>query len=160
MAWHEAHDRGVPMAENRRALIAAHPGKEALIRAWDERWPDMFNGWVEGMQALVSELEQAGVPQYGLTNYPAEKMSHLVTILPAIARFTDVIVSGDEGVIKPEPAIYAITRQRIGLDPARVIFLDDREVNVAAAREAGFQAEVFTGATAARLTLRARGLPV
>ncbi|MCC5995448.1 MAG: HAD-IA family hydrolase [Oceanicaulis sp.] len=160
MAWHQAHDRGVAMAENRRALIEAHPDKSDLILAWDTRWAEMFDGWVTGMEALVAGLKAAGIPQYGLTNYPAEKIPHLYETLPPLARFRDVIVSGDEGVIKPDPAIYAIARARIGLDPARVIFLDDREENVIAARAAGFQAEVFTGAQAARLTLRAHGLPV
>ncbi len=160
MAWHQAHDRGVPMADNRRALIAAHPDKADLILAWDTRWAEMFNGWVAGMEALVAGLETAGVAQYGLTNYPAEKIPHLYDILPALTRFRDVIVSGDEGVTKPDPAIYAITRQRIGLDPAQVIFLDDRPENVDAARLAGFQAELFTGEASARAALRHRGFPV
>lgn len=159
MAWHQAHDRGAPMAENRRVLIEAHPDKKDLILAWDTRWAEMFNGWVTGMEALVAELEAAGIAQYGLTNYPAEKIPHLYEILPALTRFRDVIVSGDEGVTKPDPAIYAITRDRIGLDPGEVIFLDDREENVRAAREAGFQAELFTGELSARAALRARGLP-
>jgi len=160
MGWHQAHDRGVPMADNRRALIEAHPDKAELILAWDTRWAEMFNGWVAGMEALVAELETAGVPQYGLTNYPAEKIAHLYEILPALTRFRDVIVSGDEGVVKPDPAIYAIARARIGVDPGEVIFVDDREENVRAARTAGFQAELFTGAPAAREALRTRGLPV
>jgi 2-haloacid dehalogenase len=160
MAWHQAHDRGVPMAENRLALIDAHPDKKDLILAWDTRWAEMFDGWVAGMEALVAELESAGIPQFGLTNYPAEKISHLYDILPALARFHDVIVSGDEGVVKPDPAIYAITRARIGMDPGEVIFLDDREENVRAARAAGFQAEIFTGEPSARAALRACGLPV
>jgi HAD superfamily hydrolase (TIGR01509 family) len=160
MAWHQAHDRGVPMADNRRALIDAHPDKAELIEAWETRWAEMFDGWITGMDALVGELEQAGIAQYALTNYPAEKIPHLYKTFPPIARFRDVIVSGDEGVVKPDPAIYAITRARIGLDPAEVIFLDDRPDNVSAARAAGFQAELFTGEPAARAALRARGLPV
>ncbi len=160
MAWHQAHDRGVPMAENRLALIDAHPDKKDLILAWDTRWAEMFDGWVAGMEALVAELESAGIPQFGLTNYPAEKIPHLYEILPPLARFHDVIVSGDEGVVKPDPAIYAITRDRIGMDPGEVIFLDDREENVRAARAAGFQAEIFTGEPSARTALRACGLPV
>ncbi|WBQ10726.1 HAD-IA family hydrolase [Hyphomonadaceae bacterium ML37] len=160
MAWHQAHDRGVPMAENRLALIEAHPEKAELIEAWETRWPEMFDGWITGMKALVGELETACIAQYALTNYPAEKIPHLYDTFPSIARFRDVIVSGDEGVVKPDPAIYAIARARIGLDPAQVVFLDDRQENVAAARAAGFQAELFTGESAARAALRTRGLPV
>lgn len=160
MAWHQAHDRGVPMADNRRTLLDAHPDKAGLIEAWDTRWAEMFDGWITGMDALVEALEAAGAPQFALTNYPAEKIPHLRATYPAIARFRDIIVSGDEGVVKPDPAIYAIARARIGLDPGEVIFIDDREENVTAARAAGFQAELFTGEPAARAALRARGLAV
>jgi len=160
MAWHLAHDRGVPMAENRKALIAAHPDKAGLIRAWDTRWPEMFDGWVEGMEQLVLELESARIPQYALTNMPAEKIDYIRAAYPPVARFLDVIVSGEEGVIKPDPAIYEITVQRIGFAPQETVFLDDSPPNVEAARRFGFQAEIFESAAQARAALRERGLPV
>ena len=77
MAWHTEHDRGVPMAENRKPLIDAHPDKADLITAWDTRWPDMFDGWITGMEAVVDRLSALGVAQYALTNLPAEKWSHI-----------------------------------------------------------------------------------
>ena len=119
MAWHQRHDAGVPMAENRKALIEAHPDKAELIKAWETRWADMFDGWVEGMEAIVETLESAGVPQYALTNLPAEKWPHILSTYPAIARFDAHVVSGQEGVIKPDPEIYEITRARIAHAPDR-----------------------------------------
>lgn len=160
MAWHQRHDAGVPMAENRKALIAEHPGKADLIRAWETRWPDMFDGWVDGMEAIVEALESAGVPQYALTNLPAEKWPHILSTYPAIARFDAHVVSGEEKVVKPDPKIYQITKARIAHAPEDVIFIDDRAENIEAARAAGFQGVVFENAAQVRRALSDRGLPV
>lgn len=160
MAWHQRHDAGVPMAENRKPLIAAHPDKADLITAWDTRWADMFDGWVDGMEAIVEALESAGIAQYALTNMPAEKWPFILSHYPAIARFDAHVISGEEGVIKPDPAIYDITRARIAHAPEDTVFIDDRADNIEAARAAGFQGVVFEAAGQVRRALEARGLPV
>lgn len=160
MAWHGAHDRGVSMADNRARLIARFPEHAALIEAWDTRWDEMFDGWIAGMEPIVARLEAQGVRQYGLTNLPAEKWPHIKETYPAIARFADVIVSGAEGVMKPDLEIYRRTRRRLAEPAGEVLFIDDREVNVRAGCAAGFLGHVFTGAAAARAVLRAHGLPV
>lgn len=54
------------------------------------------------------------------------------------------IYSDEEGVRKPDPRIYAIACERLGLPPAEIVFLDDLPANVAAARAAGLQAVLFT----------------
>ena len=160
MDWHGAHDRGASMAENRRGLVAAHPDKADLIRAWDERWDEMFDGWVAGMDALFAELDAAGVAQYALSNLPAEKWSPLLAMYPALERLRETVVSGAEGVAKPDRRIYAITAERIGHRPEETVFIDDKPANVAAAAEAGFPGLVFTDAATTRAALRKAGLPV
>src|SRR5699024_2148963 len=54
------------------------------------------------------------------------------------------VVSGREGLIKPDPAIFEILRERFGLDPVRTVFVDDLPANVEAARSPGFLGLVFT----------------
>ena len=158
MAWHTAHDRGVPMAENRIPLIAQHPDKAALIEAWDTRWPDMFDGWIDGMEAVVARLEAGGVAQYALTNLPDEKWPHIQQTYPAINRFAAVVVSGAVKLAKPDPAIYRLTIERIGHAPEDTLFIDDREDNVRAAEAAGFKGHVFAGADGAIAALKAHGV--
>jgi putative hydrolase of the HAD superfamily len=46
-------------------------------------------------------------------------------------------------VAKPDPRAYEIVAERLGVAPGDCLFLDDREVNVLAAREVGMRAEVF-----------------
>lgn len=145
MAWHNEHDRGVPMSENRRHLIDAHPQFEAAIRAWETRFPEMLNGTVPGTSEIMDRLAGAGIPQYALTNLPAEWVDPVHALYPSMAHMRDVIVSAHEGVVKPDRRIYEITDQRLPYDPTEVVFFDDRAENVAAAREYGFDAEIFTG---------------
>lgn len=156
-AWHARHDAGVSMADNRKALIAAHPDQADLITAWDTRWPDMFDGWITGMESIVDALETQSVAQYALTNLPAEKWPHILATYPAIARFHAHVVSGEEGLIKPDPRIYALTASRIAHAPEETVFFDDRQDNVDAAIKAGFDAVRFENAQSVRAALTARG---
>jgi len=160
MDWHSRHDAGVSMAENRAALIEAHPDKADLIIAWDTRWAEMFDGWVEGMEPIVHALEADAVAQYALTNLPAEKWPHILQTYPAIAGFAAHVVSGEEGLIKPDPRIYETTAARIAHAPAETVFFDDRQDNVDAARAFGFDAVRFENADQVRAELARRGLTV
>ncbi|MFC4725622.1 HAD family hydrolase [Glycocaulis abyssi] len=158
MDWHEAHDRGVSMADNREALIARHPGKAALIKAWDTGWNAMFNGYVEGMEGLVEALHTRGVPQYALSNMPAEKWPEVLALYPAFTLFETALISGQEGLVKPDPAIYALAISRIGTPPHETLFIDDRLDNIEAGAKAGFAVHHFAGAPALRAELDRLGL--
>lgn len=160
MDWHSEHDRGVSFAENRAALTARHPEHADLIAAWDERWAEMFDGWVEGMAGLVETLHSQGVPQHGLSNMPAEKWPGVRAMYPALDLLDVVVISAEENLIKPDPAIYARTIDRLPQPPSEVLFVDDRADNVDAAERAGFMGHHFTGAATLFDDLRARGLTV
>lgn len=54
-----------------------------------------------------------------------------------------LIYSHEEGIVKPERRIFELTCERLGVQPAEIVFLDDVEANVAAARELGIQAILF-----------------
>ncbi|MED5550731.1 MAG: HAD family phosphatase [Pseudomonadota bacterium] len=158
MDWHAAHDRGVPMAENREHLIAKYPHYEDAIRAWETGLDGMLDGSVPGTDVVMDTLAGRGVPQYALTNLPAEWVEPVKALYPQMAHMRDVIVSAHEGVIKPDRRIYEITAARLPFAPEEVVFFDDREENVTAARTFGFDAEVFEGEGPLKAALAARGL--
>ncbi|MEP3072291.1 HAD family phosphatase [Maricaulis sp.] len=158
MDWHAAHDRGVPMAENREPLIAKYPHYEDAIRAWETGIDGMLNGSVPGTDIVMDTLAERGVPQYALTNLPAEWVEPVNALYPQMAHMKDVIVSAHEGVIKPDRRIYEITAMRLPFAPEEVVFFDDREDNVTAARDFGFDAEVFRGEGPLKTALAGRGL--
>ncbi len=157
--WHASHDAGVPMEATIAAKISQHPEHAAHIRAWRSEWLDMFNGYVAGVPALIARLEEQRVPLYGLSNIPAEVSRETFDAFPIIHVLRDVVVSGVEGVIKPDRRIYEIALERMGRpDPGQVLFIDDREENVAAARDLGFHAHRFEDAAGLEAELGRHGL--
>jgi len=159
MDWHVQHDLGVSMAENAARLIAQYPEYETEILAWRTRWLDMFEGYVPGMPPLMARLEERRVPLYGLSNLPAEIAEETFDAFPMIRLLRDVIVSGAEKVIKPDPRIYQIALDRMGNpDPADVLFIDDRLANIEAAEALGFRGHHFGGAEGLEQVLIAEGL--
>jgi 2-haloacid dehalogenase len=77
---------------------------------------------------------------------------------PVLDRFDGVLISGEVGTCKPDPAIYRHCEDRFGFTAADAVFLDDNADNVAGAIAAGWDAFVFTEAAPARAELAARGL--
>lgn len=150
MAWHVNHDRGTSFADNAATLIAEHPRYEREILDWGNRWFDMFHGYVEGTPDLIDRLQAKGRPLYALSNVPAEIWPGMLDRFEHLHRFEDVVVSGRERCVKPDPRIYEISLQRMDNPaPDTVLFIDDSEMNTKAAAALGF--EVHTFKTAARL---------
>ena len=158
LAWHTAHDRGVPMDANIEARIADYPEFADDIRAWKTQWLDMFEGYVAGMPELIGRLESRRHPLFALTNLPAEKAEETFGAFPMLRVFRNVLVSGVVGVVKPDPAIYRLALDMMGCPPDEVLFIDDRADNTDAARAMGFQTHTFTDAGALERDLIAHGL--
>lgn len=157
--WHFQHDVGRPFAESSAELIALHPEHAALINAWGERFSDSIGPALPGMAALVAELDAAGVPLFGITNFSGEFWVPFRAREQAMFdRFRDIVVSGDEKLVKPDPAIYALAIDRFGFPADRLIFIDDRLDNVEGARAAGMHAHHFAGAEPLRAELAQHGL--
>lgn len=159
MDWHTDHDRGVPMAENARRLKAVYPHHADEIDAWRERWFDMFDGYVDGTDEIIARLDAQGHPLFGLSNMPAEVWSETRRRFPVLERLRDVVVSGEEGCVKPDPRIFEITLQRLGGREAQdIFFIDDSARNVEAARQLGFQTHHFQSADGLERALRHEGI--
>jgi 2-haloacid dehalogenase len=158
--WHVRHDAGVPFAENRRGLIAAFPQWQAWIEAYGDRFFEMFGGPVAESVGILEEIRAAGLPTYAITNWPGETFSRSQELFPFLKGFQGVVVSGYEGVLKPDPRIYRLLFDRFRLDPARCLFIDDSPANVAGAEAVGMPAIHFTDPARMRADLVARGVPI
>lgn len=158
--WHFQHDAGRPLAEMVEERIAEFPHAEPLIRAYQARFNETIPGPVAGMTELVEQLHEAGVPLYIITNFGDEFWSMFRPTQPLFDRFEDILVSGVEKLVKPDPAIYRRALDRFGLEATRTLFIDDVPENIAGAASVGIDGHVFTGAPAATQWLRDRGLPV
>ncbi|MFN8196228.1 MAG: HAD-IA family hydrolase [Nocardioidaceae bacterium] len=108
-----------------------------------------------GTRDLVARVRAAGHRVAFLSNMPHMMTSEVLQRLDGV--FDDGVFSCDAGWAKPEPEVFRVAEERLSLDRARTLFLDDRLVNVEAARAAGWSAEVFTDAGAAAVMLEAAG---
>ncbi len=156
--WNAELDRGRPFAEGVAELVERHPEHAANIAAYHERWPEMVAGDIPGTVEVLAELRAAGVPLYALSNWSAETFAITRGRFEFLEWFDGLLVSGEERVTKPDPAIFRLLLDRFGLDPAATVFVDDAEANVAAARRLGIDAIRFTGPEDLRRELVARRL--
>ena len=157
--WHFQHDAGRRFAETSAELAERYPHHADLIAAWGPRFNESIRGPVAGMHEIVRELDEAGVPIFGLTNFSGEFFpAFRAEWEDVFAPFRDIVVSGDERLVKPDPAIYRLAIERFGVVPQETVFVDDNPTNVAAARGEGIDAVQFTDAAAFRAKLVESGL--
>ena len=146
MDWHLQHDAGRDFADTSAELIALHPHRRDLILAWGERFEETIIGPVPGMLELLRELDAAGVPLFAITNFSHEFFPPFRTKHAEIFdRFRDIVVSGDERLIKPDPAIYHLALSRFALAPGEAIFIDDSMPNIENASASGLVGHHFEG---------------
>jgi len=157
--WHFQHDEGRPFAETSAELSALYPEHADLIAHWGPRFSETIPGMLPGMAELVAEIDSAGVPLFAITNFSGEFWRPFRDREAAtFDRFRDIVVSGDERLVKPDPAIYHLALDRFGLQPGEAVFIDDRADNVAAANDVGMHGLHFVDAPTLRGQLNALGL--
>ena len=88
----------------------------------------------EAMFAAVQGARRAGIRtgllsnSWGSENYPHHRFDGL---------FDTLVISGDVGIRKPDPAIFALAAERLAVTPAECVFVDDLDRNIEAAEDAG-----------------------
>jgi 2-haloacid dehalogenase len=158
MEWHHAHDLGIPPEETSPPLIAEHPEHAERIWAWTQRTEEMVGGPIEGSVEVLRSLKAAGVPCYALTNmetwtYPVRRERFAF-----LRCFDGTVVSGFEGVAKPDVRIFELLLDRFDLNAATTVMVDDSAQNVAAARSVGMPAIEFESPDQLRRCFQEAGL--
>ena len=151
--WHFQVDEGRALADIVTERCAEFPDHAPLILAYATRFNETIAGPVDGMVDLIAELERDGVPLFAITNFGAEFWADFRPTARLMEPFRDILVSGEEKLAKPDPAIFTRAIARFGVDPARSLFIDDRADNVAAAESVGLIGHHFTDAARLRHAL-------
>ena len=146
LEWHAQHDAGRPAAEMVAERSALFPRHATLIADWFTRFNESIPGPVPGSLELVERLLANGIPLHGITNFGADTWAGFRPTAPMFDSFRDIVVSGDEKLAKPDPAIYALAERRFGYAPEAMLFIDDSLPNVEAARARGWHAHHFIDA--------------
>lgn len=156
--WNLEQDRGRSWGDAEALLIADHPEKEALIRAFRTHWHEMVSHAYQDSVDIMLDLIQQGRDVTMLTNFAADTFKQAQEMFPFLKVPRGVTVSGEIGMIKPDREIYDTHVKSFGLDPSACLFIDDSEKNVEGAIAAGWQSVHFTGAAKLREDLAGFGI--
>jgi len=156
--WNWMQDAGRGFDEAVAELSARFPDQAPLIAAYHQRWEEMVPHAFDDTVAVLESLKAAGVPLYGITNFPAEKFELTRRRFPFFALFDGITVSAQVRLMKPDPAIFRHFLEGHGRTAGECVFIDDSPINVAAARRLGFHGVEFSGAADLRRRLETWGL--
>jgi 2-haloacid dehalogenase len=154
-AWHAPHDRGVSTAASCAELATQHPHLSAPIWAWSRRSEEMIGGVDVGSVDVLRAVRETGLPCYALTNTEEETYPLRLERFPFLGWFDGTVVSGREGVAKPDPAIFIRVLNRFSLSPRTTLMIDDTKENLDAARKLGMQTILFRSSGQLRTELEA-----
>jgi 2-haloacid dehalogenase len=135
--WNERQDAGRSFDEATQELLPHHADKIELIEAFGKRFDEMVPGAIDGSVEVLAELKSHGVPLYAITNWSAETFPPLRKRFEFLSWFQAIVVSGDEGMMKPDPRIFRVLFERHAVVPSSAVFIDDVADNAAAAEALG-----------------------
>jgi len=141
----ELVDRGGDFRETVYETARRHPDMASEIRQWHDRWIDLAGPVIDGSVTLMRRLRAKGVPVMALSNFGIGSFALAETHYDFLAEFDRRYVSGDMGVIKPDPEIYAMVESDCGIAPNALLFTDDRPANIAVAAARGWRTHLFEG---------------
>jgi putative hydrolase of the HAD superfamily len=124
---------------NQRTLTEAEV--EQLV-FWDS---DQWTNVNPEMLDFARKMKANGIRTAILSNMQQEMLKFMRTKFDWLGEFDVQMYSCEEGIVKPEAAIYLECCKRLGSDPANSLFLDDKQPNIDGAWNAGLQALLFVG---------------
>ncbi len=159
-AWNHEMDLGKPFAQAIAERTMLFPEHAALLSEWKSGWERMLGGAIEESVALLADLKAAGYRVAALTNWSAETFPVARARYPFLGWFEDIVISGVEGIAKPDPEMFALALRRTGFVAERTVFIDDNLPNVIGARAAGMHTIHFASPQQCRTALQALGVRV
>jgi len=157
-AWNLERDKGDSWAEAMERNKADYPQWAEVFDLYTERWAETLGGSHEDTVQILRELKARGTPLYALSNWSAEMFPHAEATYDWLQLFDGVVVSGRVGMIKPDRDIFDYLLRTYGLRAEDLLFIDDHEPNVVAARSYGIHSHHFTDPEELRRELVATGL--
>lgn len=146
MDWRQRIDAGESVDGCIREKQAQYPEYAEAVELYRSRWREMLTDEVPGMRQLLSELPAAGYQLFGLTNWSMETFPEAREHFGILQMIDRYVVSGAEGLVKPDPRLFQVLLDRYQLKAEECLFIDDNPDNVAAAKGMGMQGIVFNGA--------------
>ncbi len=144
---HKMND-GIDHGDHWRDTVYAHAEKHPkhadMIRLWHDRWAEMATPAIPHSWHLLRQLRAKDIPVYALSNFGIETFAYAETLYPILSEFDRKFISGHMRVTKPAARIYEMVEEDTGLSGAQILFADDRDENIEAAKEKAWQTHLFT----------------
>jgi 2-haloacid dehalogenase len=138
MDWNVQQDKGRPFKEGVTLLANQHPQYAHLIYAFHDHWEESIIGSIPETIDILKRLKQKGYPLYGLSNWSAETFPIARRNYDFFDVFDDMVISGEVKMIKPDPEIFKLLLDKIGLYAHECVLIDDSNKNIATAQNLGF----------------------
>lgn len=151
--WRHRHDydADLPASEYwRRVIVAARPTGDGTVAETDLRWligrdVESWCRYRHEAWALAASFRTAGGLTALLSNSGPEVMARVRADHPLEARFDAVVISCEVGLAKPDPRVFQLCLERLGLSAGEALFVDDRVDNVEGAARVGLATLHFEG---------------
>jgi len=142
--WNLEQDKGRSFDDGVAEATARHPKHAAEIAMYRDRWMEMVPGAIMGSVDILEALHKKGAALYAITNWNGDTFRATRPRFAFLNHFRDIVVSGDERLLKPEPDIFHLLARRNGIKLEDSIFIDDSLKNVKGAEAVGMKTHHFT----------------
>ena len=139
--WEE-YDRGVVSYDEVIEALAEYNSCDRELAATNLRRSILTQEAIPATKSLIEALKAKGYRLFVLSNMSKEFIEFLRE-QEVYRNFEGDVVSCEEHIIKPNPAIYTTLTERFGLNPSETLFIDDRKENVEAAARKGINTVHF-----------------
>ena len=158
--WNAKLDAGYSLSTAIEEQILLFPAFEEYIRAYGARWSEMIGGQIDGTVEILAELKEQSYPLFVLSNWSGETYPYVYQRFEFLKWFDFVMLSGEEKVVKPDPAIFTRLLNRIKYPAEQCLFIDDSAPNIQTADQLGFQTIHFTSSKDLLMELEERQIKV
>ena len=159
--YRDAYDRGALSAQTYWEIVARDLNKPidaAILRALIDADTVVWTQPNLVMIEWAASLNRAGMKTGILSNIGDAMEAGVLGRFPALAEFTHHTFSHRLGIAKPDAAIYRHAVEGLGVPVGEILFVDDREENIRAARVAGMVAVQYIGHAAFVEEMQGMGL--
>lgn len=143
--WNILQDGGRSLEDGIAERISKFPEWEKEIRMYYGMFTTALNGENPGMYEVVRKIKEQGIHVFGLTNWSAETFPIARARYHIFNLMEDMVVSGEEKLLKPSPEIYLRAIEKFGIEPSETMFVDDNRANAEGASAVGIDGVHFLG---------------
>ena len=136
--WNIQQDAGRTIKEAEEEIIPKFPQYEKQIKMFYANHRNMIKGVFFDSIEILDKLKKNNYLCYVLSNWSAETFVGMTEDYPFLKQFDGLLISGQDNLIKPDPAIYKLAIKRFDLIPEKTVFIDDKLENIDTAKKLSF----------------------